>query len=293
MEIGTAIFLSSIVLALVGLYAVTKDRWAWRQTLKRVAQEVRREVFVLVAVLVVFVAVIILASIGYQHWEQLTAAKLPDDVIWPDAEPAATSAAKDGPWTAYSKAKPPAAKPARQIEYAGLRLGMTQDEVMYVKGMPSHVLAPDTRDPQLKDRYTFVETKDWEGREKEKRIKGYKTWAFHEWWDNTIQVSFSKAENPYHQFDEPQRASQLKLGGAVSNIRCRSEENTPECPTIVGIEGGDSEEKVNRTLGPPTRSRIDGVYKILTYDDTGVMLVLTKKRVFGFAIGTLAAETDR
>jgi ABC-type nickel/cobalt efflux system permease component RcnA len=30
MDIGTAIFLSSLVFATVALYAITKDRWNWR-----------------------------------------------------------------------------------------------------------------------------------------------------------------------------------------------------------------------------------------------------------------------
>jgi hypothetical protein len=30
-ELGTAIFLSALVLGVVGLYAVTKDRWNWRK----------------------------------------------------------------------------------------------------------------------------------------------------------------------------------------------------------------------------------------------------------------------
>jgi hypothetical protein len=112
MEIGTAIFLSSIVLALVGLYAVTKDRWAWRQTIKHIVRIVNYFV-VLVVVLVVAAFVLILAYAGYQHRKQLTAAK-----------PAAES--EEDYFSKYTK---------KYTKYAGLRLGMTNDEVMYVKGM--------------------------------------------------------------------------------------------------------------------------------------------------------------
>jgi hypothetical protein len=145
-----------------------------------------------------------------------------------------------------------------------------------------------------------VETKDWEGREKEKRIKGYEAWAFDSH-DHTIHVSFSKAENPYAQFYEPPdptakaKGFPTKTRDAVSNIRCYSKETFRKytCSTIGEIGIGDSETEVNRTLGPPTRSRIDGVNKILTYDDTGVTHVLTKERVYGLSIGTPAAETNR
>ena len=33
MELGTAVFLSAVLLALVGLYAATKDRWNWKKVL--------------------------------------------------------------------------------------------------------------------------------------------------------------------------------------------------------------------------------------------------------------------
>jgi hypothetical protein len=38
----------------------------------------------------------------------------------------------------------------RQTEYARLRLGMNQDEVMYIKGYPSIVLAEELTDPAWK-----------------------------------------------------------------------------------------------------------------------------------------------
>jgi len=37
MSIGTAIFLSSLFLGLVALFAATKDRWRWGQFVKRLA----------------------------------------------------------------------------------------------------------------------------------------------------------------------------------------------------------------------------------------------------------------
>jgi len=37
MELGTGIFLSSLVLAAVILYGITKDRWRWRSIIRGIA----------------------------------------------------------------------------------------------------------------------------------------------------------------------------------------------------------------------------------------------------------------
>jgi hypothetical protein len=189
-----------------------KDRWAWRKTVKRIA------ITCLVLVFACLALVLILTGVGYQYWEQFTAAKqLP-------------------------------AKLSRQTEYAGLRLGLTQDEIMYIKGLPSHVFVKDITDPKSKDRYSVVETKDWGEREKVKRIKDHEAWAFRGDY-HTIFVSFSK-ESP----------------NAVSDIQCNSYDQIYRCPAIGDIQDGNSEEEVNRKLGPPSRSRIEGVVKTLVYE---------------------------
>jgi hypothetical protein len=93
MDLGTGIFLSSIVLAVVILYGITKDRWHWRRIAKRAA-------FIFFGLIVIGTAL----GVGAYYWQQLPQ------------------------------------KIERQTAYAGLRLGMTQDEVMYVKGYPPFVL---------------------------------------------------------------------------------------------------------------------------------------------------------
>ncbi|MGD9769700.1 MAG: hypothetical protein AB7U62_18860, partial [Pseudolabrys sp.] len=90
MDLGTGIFLSSVVLAVVILYGITKDRWSWRRIVKRTA---------LVLLCLVILGTVV--GVGISYWPQIPQ------------------------------------KPERQTTYAGLRLGMTQDEVLYGKGYPT------------------------------------------------------------------------------------------------------------------------------------------------------------
>jgi hypothetical protein len=93
MSIGTAIFLSSCVFAVVILYGVTKDRWPWRRF-------VARSALVILGIIVAAGAIIG----GFIFLNQ-----------------------------------PPTPILARQTEYAGLRLGMSPNEVLYIKGTPNFV----------------------------------------------------------------------------------------------------------------------------------------------------------
>jgi hypothetical protein len=101
MSVGLAIFLSSVVLSLVILYGITKDRWRWRRIARRG---------------LTLVTLVVLASVavmgGLYFWNQLPATVYP------------------------------------QTEYAGLRLGIGPDEVMYIKGYPPEVLGAAEKDDE-------------------------------------------------------------------------------------------------------------------------------------------------
>jgi hypothetical protein len=101
MELGTAIFLSSIIVCIVLLYGFTKDRWSWRRIVVRS----------LIGILIIVAAggALIVAA---QYWDQFFPTKL-----------------------------------ARQTEYAGVRLGMSRDEVRYVKGLPTNIVTDDKEGP--------------------------------------------------------------------------------------------------------------------------------------------------
>ena len=215
MDLGTGIFLSSVVLAVVFVYAITKDRWRWRRIIKRTA-------FICLGLIILGAAL----GIGAYYWDQLPQ------------------------------------KVGRQTEYAGLRLGMTQDEVMYVKGYPPSVLAEEVQDPQWKGFYTVVDTKKLE---KGKRVIDYRHWSYEQGKHN-INVTFNAART------------------AVVHLQCFSDDRLYRCPLIGGIRDGDSEKEVVRKLGNPTASKIDGVAKTLTYRDLGIEFILTKEQVYMMSI---------
>ena len=87
MDLGTSIFLSTLLFSVVVLYGITKDRWNWGRLVKRTS--------------IWCFGLIVLG------------------------------AATDGGLHLYNQIPPTV---ARQTQYAGLRLGMTKDEVLYIKG---------------------------------------------------------------------------------------------------------------------------------------------------------------
>src|SRR5262245_52583807 len=111
MEPGTAIFLSSALIALVLLYGFTKDRWRWRRVIGRTL------VAMLALVLVGSAALALLL-----YWDDIVPTKLSN----------------------------------RQIEFAGLKLGMKADEVMYIKGYPPVILGDENSDPTMKGFFAVI-----------------------------------------------------------------------------------------------------------------------------------------
>jgi len=210
MELGTGIFLSALVIALVVLYGITKDRWNWRRFVKRTA---------VVCLGVVLLGVV--AGAGVYLYKQI---------------PTAVS---------------------RQTGYAGIRLGMSQDEVLYIKGYPPTVLAEEVSDPQLKGFFLVLETSKLE---KGKSVGDYRHWSYKEHYRN-INIAFSDART-------------------VVAIQCFSDDKLGRCPAIAGIEDGDHETKALRMLGNNPQAKISGITKSLTYPELGVQLHLTKEQVY-------------
>jgi len=206
MELGTAVFLSSIVLAVVILYVITKDRWRWRRIVKQAA-------LVCLCLIVLGAAL----GVGAYFW----GLQLPQEV-----QP--------------------------QNAYAGLRLGMTQEEVMHVKGYP-----PIVFDGSM----TKVDTKRLE---KEKQVTDFRDWSYSEY-EREIVVTFN-----------PNRA-------AVTAIQCYSSK-TYRCPDLSGVRDGDSENDVVRKLGNPTSSKIEGTTKEMRYRSLNIVIRLAKEQVYLVAL---------
>jgi hypothetical protein len=218
MEIGTGIFLSSFVLAVVILYGITKDRWSWRRIVQRAA-------FICLGLIALGTIIVF----GSHQWDQLAQQKLVE----------------------------------RQAAYAGLRLGMTQDEVMYAKGYPPFVLVDDTgENPQSKGYVSPVSTKNLE---KGKRPIDYRLWSY-ELYKHNINVVFNPART------------------AVTQIHCYSEDMLYYCPKLGGVRDGDSEEEVLQKLGNPTISNIEGATKRMSYRDLNIEVWLTKEKVYAVAV---------
>jgi len=217
MSLGTAVFLSSLVLASVILYAITKDRWRWRRIIVRAA-------LALAAIAVLTGTVFS----GLYFWN------LPV---------------------------------GRQTEYAGLRLGVSPDEVLYVKGYPAVVLVTDA--PASEDNPSVVRTSDLEIG---KRVQDYQYWGYEDD-DRNITVVFN-----------PEKT-------AVFAIRCYSRDRLGRCPSIAGVFDGDSEQEVIRKLGLPDSSPIRDGNKFLRYDSIGITLVeLAREQVYGLRVRSVSSK---
>jgi hypothetical protein len=147
-----------------------------------------------------------------------------------------------------------------QTEYAGLRLGISPDEVMYIKGYPPEVFGAAEKDGEWPGQ-PVIETKNLE---KGRRVQDYKDWAY-EGRLNRIDVTFNAEKT------------------AVVVIECYSHDRQRRCPSIAGVTDGDSEREVIRKLGAPGTSRITGVTKFISYPDVGIHLWLEKER--GYMLG--------
>jgi hypothetical protein len=215
MELGTAVFLSSIAVCVVLLYGFTKDRWSWRRIIFRT-----------------LIGVVALALIGgtlivaAQYWDQLVPTKL-----------------------------------ARQTEYAGVRLGMSRDEVKYVKGLPPKVVTDDKDGPW--QAYGVLKSSELP---QGKAVNDYPLWSY-EGYEHYLHVAFGKG------------------GKTVRSIACFSKDKIYRCPEIGGVKDGTSEAELLRKLGAPSRSQIKDTTKSIGYDDIGVEFTLEKETVYRLIVG--------
>lgn len=219
MNLGTGIFLSALVLAVVALYGITKDRWKWRGIAKRAA---------LISLGAVLLGVLVGGGAYLYH-------RLPTPV-------------------------------STQTVYAGLRLGMSQDEVLYLRGYPPSVLGEAVSDPKWKGFHVVLETNKLpEG----KTAADYRYWSYR---DNyrTIEIVFNDERN------------------AVVAVQCYSDDKLGRCPAIAGVQDGEYETNVLRKLGDKPTSKLNGTTKTLTYPDLGIRLWLAREQVYRLEIATRA-----
>jgi hypothetical protein len=179
MELGTGIFLSSALIALVLLYGFTKDRWPWR---KKLGEMLRVGAIIILAC----VAVIAIA----QFWEKW----------FPPQLERQTSQLE------------------RQTQYAGLRLGMSPQEVMYIKGYPPAVFGEESTEGWSKP----IKPIKTDKLEKDKKVTDYTVW-FYEQYKYSIGVVFNDKRT------------------ALTRIICHSDDGFDHCPSIASVSDGTSE----------------------------------------------------
>lgn len=142
----------------------------------------------------------------------------------------------------------------RQTQYAGLKLGMSPQEVMYIKGEPPTVQEEDEARKFL-----------WDTKTKElkqgKTVSDFKYWSYDQY-KSRLDIQFNNERT------------------AVVDIRCYSEDKFERCPSIGSVKDGTSEQDAHRKLGGSAEQRIEGVTKVLRFPRLGVKLSLTQEQVY-------------
>jgi hypothetical protein len=151
-------------------------------------------------------------------------------------------------------------KISKQTEYAGLRLGMTMNDVIFVKGIPNNTYNEGKSEGEM-------EVFSWD-----KKIEDYNEWSY-EGDKRRTDIVFDKEKN------------------ILIAIRCFSADKPARCPAISGITDGDSEKKLYRKFGPPdTSSQIYEGAKTVQYKKIGVVFYLTKQTVYMMGINDTRYE---
>jgi hypothetical protein len=122
-----------------------------------------------------------------------------------------------------------------QSEYAGLRIEMSQEEILYIKGDPRLVFTK----PNEKG---YQEDVDLDKIEKGKSVRDYPTWVY--------DVGKGQA-NLTVDFDDKnarhlQCTSLVALNDAKGDITVKSAATSKWCPDIAGIADGSSEQELLR-----------------------------------------------
>jgi hypothetical protein len=166
-------------------------------------------------------------------------------------------------------------------EMEGISLGDSRDEVLYRLGVPPRVLA-DPSSIEMDGKTINVRTLYWtsgapapvNAMPMGKRISDFSGWSY----------SRSRGEAAFEvEFDR---------SGRVIALECTAKGGTPyACGPVAGIRNTDTEETVRR-MGRPTREELDGVTKLMAYDDIGVQFLLTKGRVYRITLAAPGAQPN-
>ncbi len=146
----------------------------------------------------------------------------------------------------------------RATGYYDLTLGMSKDEVYYVKGQPTEVHERPAKGDAFEGSWLVIYVN---AIPKGKTPKDYISWAY--------SLDTTSGDRLDIEFFDRDR---------VSRIACYT--TTGFCRSILGIASGDTEESVKDRLGKPDREELSGVTKRLRYSSLNLSLYLVKKKVY-------------
>lgn len=155
-------------------------------------------------------------------------------------------------------------RPTKQLGYLDLKLGMTMDEVQYVKGQPGAVLVEEPPDSKWKGHlavYTLDDLKDHE----KKEVIDYFYW----------QYDF---ESPRYRVD----VIFSPTTKTVTEIGCYAELWDAFYNTcgVLGLAAGSDEEQIYGRLGKPAREKLEGFVKTVEYPDFNLKFKLKKNKAY-------------
>lgn len=156
--------------------------------------------------------------------------------------------------------------PREQTGYAGLELGMSMPEALYIKGHPNSVVSTEPlllkgTSSKFYRVYALKELADRKESEQD-----YYTWQYE--LDSETRISI--------YFDDEK---------SVNAIFCFSK-SLAVCPSLLNIRDGHSENRIKSYLGSPDKANIDpdsGV-KTIEYEHFNVRFYLKKKTVYRLGV---------
>lgn len=167
-------------------------------------------------------------------------------------------------------------RPKPQMEYYGVALGDSRDEVTYRLGRPTGVYAPKEAgctDPTQKPWCKWQKIISLGELPAGKSLQDYSEWFFE---------------------IEPRVTVRFSGNGRVDSIECFwSEERDGvlhRCRSILGLGTRTTEEAVVSRLGAPQNVKLDGVVKTMQYPQFNVQLLLTKGHVYMLTVRDFHAD---
>lgn len=154
--------------------------------------------------------------------------------------------------------------------YQSVGLGHSMDQIKYALGYPPFVLGPLTQDDKWEGSFQSVyqtDGKDPKNAMPEgKKVEDFLDWQYQET-DHRIDLTFAA---------ETKQISEI---GCYVNSSVTGD--TPQhCPPLFGIDSNSSEDDVLAALGPPDVEKFTGPSKSLRYDELGLEVTLSKRRVY-------------